>query len=88
MAVRLDFLKDMRDFAVLADDEGGSGDAHDFLPVHVFFLQNAVSDGNFPVCVGQQSERQLFLIGELSLGAGSIWGDAKQHGAGLLNLFI
>ena len=77
-----------RCLAVRADDERCSRDPHHFLAVHVLLFQNIVGDGHFPLRVGQQSEGQAFLIGKLSLGSGSIWGYAKQHGARLLNLFI
>ena len=81
-------FEDMLDFAIRADDERGSGDTHDFLAVHVLFLQNSEGDGDFFVGIGQQGERQGLFISEFSLRRGLIRGYAKQHGAGLLNLFI
>lgn len=88
MDVRLYLFEDVLDLAVRADYERGSSDSHDFLAVHVLFLQNAEGDGDFFVGIGQQSERQGFLVSEFFLRRGLIRGYAKQHGAGLLNLFI
>ena len=88
MAIGLYFLEDMLDFSVWADDEGGPGDAHDLLAIHILLLQNAVGNAHFLVGVGQESEGERFFVSEFSLRAGSIWGDAKQHGARLLNLSI
>jgi len=88
VAVGLYFFEDVLNFAVRAENERGACDPEHFLAVHVLFLQNPIGNGRFSFGVGQEGERQAFLIGEFSLGAGGIWGDAKQHGAGLLNLFI
>ena len=88
MGVGLYLFEDVLDLAVGADDERGAGNAHHLLAIHVLFLQNAEGDGDFFVGIGQQGERQGFLVGEFSLCRGLIRGYAKQHGAGLLNLFI
>jgi len=86
--VWLYLFEDVLDLAVGADYERGSGDAHHLFAVHVLFLQNAEGDGDFFVGIGQQGERQGFFVSEFFLRRGLIWGYAKQHGAGLLNLFI
>ena len=81
-------FEDVLDLAVRADDERCAGDAHDFLAVHVLFLQNAEGDSDFFIGIGQQSERQGLFVSELFLRRRLIRGYAKQHGAGLLNLSI
>jgi len=86
--VGLYLFEDVLDLTVGADDEGGTGDAHHLLAVHVLFLQDAEGDGDFFFGIGQQSERQGFLVSEFFLRRGLIRGYAKQHGTGLLNLFI
>ena len=88
MAVGLYLFKNMLDLAVGADDERCSGDAFYFLSIHYLLFHNIVANRDFPVCVRQQGEGQAFLVGKLSLRIGGIRGDAKQRGAGLLNLFI
>ena len=88
MAIGLYLFEDMLDFTAPSDNERGAGDAHDLLAVHVLFLQNAKGLRDLPVNVGEQGERQTLLIGKFSLPIGGVGGDAKQHGAGLLNLFI
>ena len=88
MGVGLYLFEDVLDLAVGADDERGSGDTHHLLAVHVLFLQNAEGDGGFFIGIGQESEGQGLFVSEFSLRRGLIRGYAKQHGAGLLNLFI
>src|SRR5215469_868866 len=88
VAVGLYLFEDVLDFTVPCDDERGAGDAHDLLAVHVLFLQNTVGLGDLFVGVGKQGEGQTLFVGKFSLPAGGVGGDAKQHGAGLLNLCI
>jgi hypothetical protein len=68
MAFGFYFGENVLDFAIGADDEGGSGDAHDFLAVHVFLLDDAVSFGDFLVGVGQEGKGKLELILKFLLG--------------------
>jgi hypothetical protein len=82
------FFEDVLDFAVRADYERGASNAHHFLAIHILFLKNTEGDGDFFVGIGQQGERQGFFVSEFFLRRGLIRGYAKQHGAGLLNLFI
>jgi hypothetical protein len=88
VAVGLDLFEDVLDFSLRANDEGCAGDAHHFFAVHVLFLQNTIGYGDLLFGIGQQGKRQFLLVGEFFLGRRSIRGYAKQHGAGLLNLFI
>ena len=88
MPIGLHFLKNVLDLAVWTDDERCPGDARYLLAVHVLFYQNAVGNGDFLVGVGQQGKGQALLVGKFSLCRRGIRRYAKQHGAGLLNLFI
>ena len=88
MPFGLNFLENMLDLAVWADDEGRAGDPHYLLPVHVLLLQDAVGDRHFFVDIGQQGEGQALLVCELFLSSRLIRRYAKQHGARLLNLSI
>ncbi len=88
MPLGLNFLENMLDLAIRTDDERRAGNPHDLPPVHVLFLQDAVSDRHLFVDVGQQGEGQALLFCELFLGRGLVGRHPKQHGAGLLNLFI
>ena len=88
MPLRLHFRENVLDLAIRADDERGAGNSHDLLPVHVFFLQDAIGDRHLLVDVGQQGERQALFFCEFFLGRGLIRGYPKQHGARLLNLSI
>ena len=82
------FLKNVPNLAVGPNHEGGADDSHDFLTVHVLFLQNAEGHGDLFVGVSQQGKGQSFFFGEFFLRCRLIGGDAKQLGARLLNLFI
>jgi hypothetical protein len=86
--VRLYFGEDVLDFAVGTDHESGAGDAHDFFPVHIFFLDYAEGFRNFLICVGEEGKREIEFILKFLLCFRRVGGDAKQHGAGFLNLFI
>lgn len=88
MAFWFDFWKDVLDFAIWTDDKCGAGDAHHFPAVHILFLYNAELLGDLLIGIGQEGKRQLELVLKFLLGSGSIGGDAKQHDAGFLNLFV
>ena len=88
MAVGIDLFENVLNFALGANDERGPRDAPDLLAVHVFLFHHAEGFGDFLVGVGQQSEREVVLLGKTLLRLGRVGGDAKQHGAGFLNLFI
>ena len=88
MPLRLDLFENVLDLSVWTDEERGPGDAHHLLAVHVLLDQHTVSDGYLFLGIGQQGERQALLVGEFFLRRRGIRGDAKQHGACLLNLFI
>src|SRR5580658_1076973 len=77
MALSLYFGKDMLDLAIRSDDERGSDDAHDFLAIHVLFLEHAEGIGDFLVRIRQQRERQLEFLLELLLRLGRVGRDAK-----------
>lgn len=88
MPIGLHVLENVLDLSLWADNEGSPRHAPDFLAVHVLIFHDPKGLCNFLVGIGQQRERQVFLILELLLRLRSIWGDAKQHGTGFLNLFI
>ncbi len=88
MAFRVYFLEDMLDFAVWADNESSSRYTPNFLAVHVFFFHDPEGLSHFLFSVGKQRKGQIILLLEFLLGFRCIRGDAKQHGAGFLNLFI
>ena len=88
MAFGLYFGKDVLDFAVGSDHEGGAGDTHNFPAVHIFFLDDAVGLGDFFVGIGEQRKWQFELLLKFLLCFGGVGGDAEQHGAGFLNLFV
>ena len=77
VAFRLHLGKDVLDLAVWPDDERGPDDAHDFLAVHVLFLQHAEGVGDFLVGIGQQREGQLEFLLKLLLRLGRVGLDAK-----------
>ena len=88
MAVGLDLFEDVLDLAVGANDEGGPGNAPDFLAIHVLFLHDAEGLGDFLVGVGEEAEGQVLAFFEFLLGFGRVGRDAEQHGTGLLNLSV
>lgn len=67
MAIGLDLFEDVLDLAIGADDESRASNSHDLLAVHILFLQNPVGDGYLLVRIGQEGERQAFLVGEFPL---------------------
>ena len=68
VAIGLHVFEDVGDFAVGADEEGGTGDALHLLAIHVLFFNHAELVGDFFVLVGQERVRQLVLVLELLLG--------------------
>jgi hypothetical protein len=88
VAFWLDFWEDVLDFAVRANDKCGPGNAHHFPAVHILFLYNAELLGDLLIGIGEEGKWQLELVLKFLLGFGRVGGDAKQHDAGFLNLFI
>jgi hypothetical protein len=88
MAFGFYFGKDVLNRAVGSDDESGAGDAHDFLAIHVFLLDNAVGFGNLLVGVSEEGKWKLEFILKFLLGFGRIGRDAEENGAGFLNLAV
>ncbi len=88
MAFGLDLLEDVLNLSVGADHECGPGDAHHFSPIHVLLAQDAEGDGDLLVGIGQQREGKIVLLRKFFLRTGRVGRDAKQRGAGFLNLFI
>lgn len=88
MAFGLYFGKDVLDLAIGSDYECSAGDPHDFLAIHVFFLDDAVGFGDFLVGIGQERKGELELILEFLLRFRSIRRNAEEDGAGFLNLLV
>jgi hypothetical protein len=88
MSFRLDILENVLNFAVRANDKRGPRHPHHFPAIHVLFLYDPEGLSDVFVGVGQQGEGKVELIGKIPLRLGSIGRNAKQHGAGFLNLFI
>ena len=82
VAVGLHVLEDVGDFAVGADEEGGTGDALHLLAVHVLLFDHAELVGDGLIFVGQERVRQLVLVLELLLGGRCIGGDAEYRDSG------
>ena len=82
VAVGLDVLEDVGDFAVGADEEGSAGDALHLLAVHVLLFDHAKLVGDGLVLVGQERVRQLVLVLELLLGGRRVGGDAEYGDSG------
>jgi hypothetical protein len=58
------------------------------LAVHIFFLHDAISVGDFLVGIGEQRKGQLEFVLKLLLCLGRVGGDPEQDGAGFLNLLV
>ena len=86
VALRRDFRVDMQQRAVRADHKGGSLNAHDFLAVHVLFLQHAKLIADFLVYISKECVRKVEFGAELGLFARRVAADAQNHGAGRLKL--
>src|SRR5271166_1729328 len=70
VAFRLYLGKDVLDLAIWSDNKSGPDDAHDFLAVHVLFLEHAEGVGDFFVGVGEEREPQLEFLLKLLLRLG------------------
>jgi len=88
VALGLYFGKDVLDFALGSDDEGGAGDTHYFFAVHIFFLDDAVGLGDFLVGIGEEGKWEFEFFLEFLLGFGGVGRDAEEDGAGFLNLLV
>ena len=88
MAVWLHIFEDMLDLAIGPDHESSPGHSHDLPAVHVLFFHHTEGIGDLLFGVGKQGKGQILLFLKFLLRFCSIRGYAKQHDAGLLNLFI
>lgn len=78
----------MLDLAVGADYERSPGDPHYFLPVHIFFLDDAVGFGNFLIGVGQKRKGKVEFVPKFFLGFRCVRGNAEEDHTSFLNLLI
>ena len=88
VAVGLDLVEDVGDLAVGADEECSTLDAHDLLPVHVLFLDDAEGVADLLVGIGEQGVGQVVLFLEFLLGARFVGGDTEYDEAGFLQFCI
>jgi len=86
--IRLHILENVLNLPIRVDHKRRPGDSHDFLAVHVLFFEHPERPGDLLVGICQQRKGKLFLLLKFLLRFWRIWGDAKQHGAGFLNLSI
>lgn len=77
MAFGLHFREDVLDLALGTDDESGANDAHNFFPVHVFFLKDTERVGYFFVGIGEQGKGETKLILKFFLSFGCVGRDAE-----------
>jgi len=82
VAFRFNLAPDLCDGSVGRYEERGALDAHDFLAVHVLFLEDVEEFGYFFVGVGKQSVREFVLFLELLLRFGCIRRDAEYGESG------
>ena len=78
MAVGLDLAEDVGNLAVGTDEEGCALDAHDLLPVHVLFLDDAEGVADGLVGIGQQGVGKVVFLLEFLLGDGFVGGNAQN----------
>jgi hypothetical protein len=88
MTIRLHVLEDVRDLAVGRDEESRSRDAHHFLAVHVFLLDDAELLRDFLLGVGEQGVRQIVFFFKLLLSGRRIGRDPQNDQSGLLQLAV
>ena len=65
-----DFGENLQQRLVRANQEGGPLNAHDFLPVHIFFFQHVKLFADFFVYIGKEGIRQVVLCLELRWPSG------------------
>ena len=88
MSLRLHFLENVLDFSIWPNNERRPRHAHHLLAIHVLFLHHSEGLGNFLLGVSEEGEGQVLFFLKFLLRFWRVGRDAKQHGAGLLNLFI
>src|SRR4051794_28212149 len=88
MAVGLDVFKNVLNPAIRTNHESCPRHTPDFLSIHVLFFHDTESLGDFLVAIGQQGKGQILFLLKLLLRFRGIRGDPKQHGTGLLHLFV
>ena len=88
MAFGLHLGKDVLNLAVVADDESGPGNAHDFLSVHILLLPDSKGLGGFLVGIGEQGEGKAVLVLEFLLCLRRVGRNSEDDRAGFLNLLV
>ncbi len=77
MAIGLDVFENVGNFAVWADQESSSGNAHHFFAIHILFLDHTKLVRNRFILISKERVGQLVLVFELLLGRGCVGGDAE-----------
>jgi len=88
VTIRFDVLEDVHDLAVGRDEEGRPRNAHHFLAVHVFLLDDTELVGDFLLGVGQQGVRQIVFFFKLLLCGRCVGRDAQNDQSGFLQLAV
>jgi hypothetical protein len=88
MAFRLHFVEDVLNLSIRTDDESRPRHAHDFLAIHILFLNNSEGFADFLAGIAQQGERQAELFLELFLVFGLVGRNSEQYRSGFLHLLI
>ena len=87
VAFWFDFGEDLQELLVGADYECCAFDAHDFLAVHVLFLEDTKLIDDFFVYICQERVGEIVFFLELALGFDGVAGDAEDDGSGGLQFF-
>jgi hypothetical protein len=82
------FLENVYDFPVGANQEGGSGNSHHRLAIHVFLFHHVVGGTDCLVGVGEQGIRELVFFLEFLLLCRRIGGNTEDYRSGLLDFFV
>src|SRR5579872_6342415 len=88
VAFRLHFVKDLFDLSIRANDERRASHPHDFLAIHILFLDHAVSIANLLVGVAQEGKWKIELILKLLERFWFIRRNSQNHSSALLRLFV
>jgi hypothetical protein len=78
--------EDFEQLLIGPDEEGGALNPHDFLAIHVLFLENIKLFAHYFVYICKEGVGQAVFFFEFFLRLGRVAGNAQNDGAGLLYL--